>query len=176
MHANWGFSLLFAYVKKAPFEPEFSFQLSSSEKSLYSCYFSLRLILLYYLEQEGLHSLSHGMNWCNGSKSLCRGAGTHPRWSNGSHRTCETRHIWLQLYFSICENKCCRSTNSVAWTFDSGRTIRVENVFPFVVFTSSQLILFVPVSPILLSLPMPLIFPEYSEKHMILCKHILLLA
>lgn len=71
---------------------------------------------------------------------VCRGASTHPRWSNGSHHTCETRCVWLWLYFSICENKCCRSTNSVAWTFDSGRTIRVENVFPFVVFISSQLI------------------------------------
>lgn len=80
------------------------------------------------------------MNWCNASSSLCRGASTHPWWSNGSHHTCETRCVWLQLCFSISENKCCRPINSVAWTFDSERTTRVENVFPFVVFTSSHLI------------------------------------
>lgn len=72
--------------------------------------------------------------------SVGGGASIHPWWSNNNHHTCETWWVWLQLCFSICENKCCRSTNSVAWTFDSGRTIRVENVFPFVVFTSSQLI------------------------------------
>lgn len=80
------------------------------------------------------------MNWCSGSSYQCRGASTHPRWWNGSHHTCVTWCVWLRWYFSICENKCCRSTNSVAWTLDSGRTIRVENVFPFVVFTSSPLI------------------------------------
>lgn len=80
------------------------------------------------------------MNWCNGSSSLCRGGSIHPGWSNGSHHTCETRCLWLWMCFSICENKCCGSTNSVAWTFDSGKTIRVENVFPLVVFACSQLI------------------------------------
>lgn len=80
------------------------------------------------------------MNQHNNSSSPCPRRGTHPQWWKGSHQTRETWWICLWLYFSICDNTCCRSINSLAWAFDSDSTIRVENVFASVVFTSSQLI------------------------------------